>query len=81
MKANQERMEALMDVSLETTKVCLEKTEVNQGKAETKMESVSRRDKSGDYQSTREPTGGPATSRGIPEPTEKADQGQCIWKP
>jgi ribosomal protein L25 (general stress protein Ctc) len=38
MKASQERMEALMDISLETTEVCLEMTEVNRGKVETKME-------------------------------------------
>jgi galactokinase len=39
MKASQERMEALMDVSLQTTEDCLEKSEVNQGKVEIKMGS------------------------------------------
>jgi hypothetical protein len=36
MKASQERMEALMNVSLETMKACLEKIEVNQGKVKIK---------------------------------------------
>jgi hypothetical protein len=39
IKASQERMEALMDVSLETTEACLEQTEANQGKVEIKMEA------------------------------------------
>jgi hypothetical protein len=32
-------MEALMDVSLETTDSCVEKIEANRGKVETKMEA------------------------------------------
>jgi hypothetical protein len=31
-------MEALMDVSLETTEACLEKIEENRGKVKTKLE-------------------------------------------
>jgi hypothetical protein len=38
MKAGQERMGSLMDVSLETTEACLEKIGANQEKVETKME-------------------------------------------
>jgi hypothetical protein len=38
IETSQEQTEALMDVSLETTEACLERIEVNQGKAETKME-------------------------------------------
>jgi hypothetical protein len=38
MKASQERMDALMDVSLETMEVCLEKIEASEGKVEIKME-------------------------------------------
>jgi hypothetical protein len=37
MKVSQERMESLMDVSLELTEVCLEKIEADQGKVEIKM--------------------------------------------
>jgi hypothetical protein len=43
MKASQERMEILMDFSLETTEFCLEKTEVNQEKVEIKMKRVWKR--------------------------------------
>jgi hypothetical protein len=39
MKASQERLESLMNVSLETTEDCLEKTVANQEKVETKMEA------------------------------------------
>jgi hypothetical protein len=39
IKASQERMEALMDVSLEITESCLEKIEADQGKVEIKMEA------------------------------------------
>jgi hypothetical protein len=38
MEASQERMEALIDVSLKTTKACLKKIEANQGKVEIMME-------------------------------------------
>jgi hypothetical protein len=38
MKVSQERMEALVDVSLETTEACLEKIEVYQENVETKLE-------------------------------------------
>jgi hypothetical protein len=72
MKASQERMEALMDVNLEVMESCLGKSERNQN------ESMSRRDGSGDYRST----GGRATGHGMPEPTGKADKGQCCtWNP
>jgi predicted amidohydrolase len=36
MKASQERMEALMDISLKTTEACVENIEANQGKIETR---------------------------------------------
>jgi hypothetical protein len=75
MKASQERVEALMDISLETTEVCLEKTGES-GKSRNQDGSVSRNDESGDYRSTGGPIRGPATGRVIPEPTEKADQGR-----
>jgi hypothetical protein len=39
MKASHERIDAMRDVSLEMTEACLEKTEVNQEKVETKMEA------------------------------------------
>jgi hypothetical protein len=39
VKDSQERMEALLDVSLEMTEVFLEKIEANQGKVEIKMEA------------------------------------------
>jgi hypothetical protein len=42
LKASQERMESLMNVSLETTEACLEKTEANQEKVETKMEACAK---------------------------------------
>jgi hypothetical protein len=48
MKASQYRLEAWLDVSLETMDACLEKTETNQEKVEIKVE-MSRRDKSEDY--------------------------------
>jgi hypothetical protein len=37
MKASQERVGALMDVSLETTEFCLEKIEADRRKLETDM--------------------------------------------
>jgi hypothetical protein len=37
--AHHERMEALMDVSLESMQACLEKTEANHGKVKIKMEA------------------------------------------
>jgi hypothetical protein len=39
MRASHERINTLMDVSLQTTEVSLEKTEVNREKVETKMEA------------------------------------------
>jgi uncharacterized protein (DUF885 family) len=51
MKANQERMEALMDVSIEMMEVCLENIEVNHKKVEIMME-VSGKDGREDYPST-----------------------------
>jgi predicted urease superfamily metal-dependent hydrolase len=39
MKASQERMEVWMDASIEMIEACLEKTEVNQGKIENKVEA------------------------------------------
>jgi hypothetical protein len=39
MDAHQERMEALLDISLETMEACLENTEVDRGKVGTKMEA------------------------------------------
>jgi hypothetical protein len=38
MKANHERMEALIDVSLKMTEACLEKIETNQGKVKIIIE-------------------------------------------
>jgi hypothetical protein len=39
IETGQEQMEALKDVSLETTEACLEKIEANQGKVGTEMEA------------------------------------------
>jgi hypothetical protein len=40
MKASRERMDALIDISLDMMEACLEKIEVNQGKIELKMDGV-----------------------------------------
>jgi hypothetical protein len=39
MKASQERMKAQRDVSLETSEICIEKIEANQGTVEARMEA------------------------------------------
>lgn len=49
MKASQEGINALMDVSLQTMEACLEKTEVNWGKSRNQDGSVSGRRGSGNY--------------------------------
>jgi hypothetical protein len=81
MKACQ-RIESPMDVSLETTKACLEQIEANQGKVELKMEGCLEEMEVVTIGALDGPIGGPATGHGIPEPTEKADQGRfCTSNP
>jgi hypothetical protein len=57
VKANQKRMEALLDVSLEMMELCLEKIRGESGKSINQDGSMPRRDESGCQRSTGGPIG------------------------
>jgi hypothetical protein len=61
MKDCQERMEALMDVNLDTMEVCLEETETNEGKVKTKMEACLENMEMETIGAPENRSGGPAT--------------------
>jgi hypothetical protein len=73
VKASQERMKSLMDVSLEMMEACLEKTEANQEKVETKMKACVE-------QEHKRTNMGTSNWLWDVEPTENVDQGQCCMQ-
>jgi hypothetical protein len=80
MKASQERMGALMDVSLETTGVVPRKDFGESGKTRNHNGRVSIRDGNGSYWSNGESIWGPASSvRALPT-AEETDPGRW-WVP